>query len=449
MALAATIEWEVRTTATASNANGGGYKPGASGTDFSQQNAAQYNLTGVTTAAADAILLSASAAADMVGNIANITGGTNFTVGRYEIISVVAGVSITVDRTCTSAAGALGVVNIGGALSLGSSDDAVFEAFVAGNKVHIQSGSYTIGGNVSVANDATAVSPVNIVGYNSARDDSPLGASRPTLAFGANTAVFAGNYYNFGHIIFTTTAAAGLSIGVGAIVRHCKVTNSSGSVGRSAIDCTEAGTRVLFNELSSTAGNAVDAGGGAGNGTHIIGNYIHDSTAGIITGTAEFATIAFNIIDTCTTGIQINSGVIGIIIINNTLYNGTTGISLPATTGTRSTVLNNIISTFTTGASANALTDSNYFDYNNFHNNGTARTNVTAGAGDIALDPSFTNAASGDFTVGANMKAVAFPGIFSGALTTGYLDIGAVQRVEPTGGSGGGIRLAGHGGLAA
>ena len=447
MALASAIVWEIRTTATASNANGGGFKTGASGTDFSQQDAAQYNLTGVTTAAADAILLSASAAADMVGNIANITSGTNFTVGRYEIISVVVGTSITLDRTCTTAAGSAGVVNIGGALSLGSSDDAVFEAMVAGNIAYVKAGTYTIGGNVAVAADATAQSPIDIIGYNATRGDNPTGASRPTLAFGANTATFAGNYYNFAHLIFTTTASLGLALGVGAIARNCKVTNSSGTAGRSAIDATEMGVRVLNCELISTNGEALAFGGASANGSIAHGNYIHDSATGIVTGAADFVTMTFNIVDTCTTAITISSGGIGMVLLNNTLYSGTTGINLLATTATRVTALNNIISSFTTGASAAALTDSNFFDYNNFHNNTTARTNVTAGANDIALDPAFVDAPNGNFAVGTNMKAVAFPGAFPGALSTGYLDIGAVQRVEPAGGSGGGLRIVSPGGL--
>jgi hypothetical protein len=43
-----------------------------------------------------------------------------------------------------------------------------------------------------------------------------------------------------------------------------------------------------------------------------------------------------------------------------------------------------------------------------------------------------------NFAVGTNMKALASPGAFPGDLTTGYLDIGAVQRVEPTSGTGSG-----------
>lgn len=37
-----------------------------------------------------------------------------------------------------------------------------------------------------------------------------------------------------------------------------------------------------------------------------------------------------------------------------------------------------------------------------------------------------------NFAVGANMKAAGFPGAFQGGYSTGYIDIGAVQRIEPT-----------------
>lgn len=43
-----------------------------------------------------------------------------------------------------------------------------------------------------------------------------------------------------------------------------------------------------------------------------------------------------------------------------------------------------------------------------------------------------------DLSVGTNMKAAAFPGVFPGSSSTSYLDIGAVQRQEPAGGGSGG-----------
>lgn len=44
-----------------------------------------------------------------------------------------------------------------------------------------------------------------------------------------------------------------------------------------------------------------------------------------------------------------------------------------------------------------------------------------------------------DFSIGTNLKALGYPGLFPGGLTTGYMDIGAVQRQE-AGSSGGMIQ---------
>lgn len=121
MGLSANTHWDVR-PATGSDNNGGGFVQGATGTDYSQQASPQYALTGIASAGAGNVVLSAAAAADMVGNIAKVISGTNFTTGFFEILSVVAGVSITFSTNkagtaiCTGA-GASGVINIGGSLA--------------------------------------------------------------------------------------------------------------------------------------------------------------------------------------------------------------------------------------------------------------------------------------------------------------------------------------------
>ena len=80
-----------------------------------------------------------------------------------------------------------------------------------------------------------------------------------------------------------------------------------------------------------------------------------------------------------------------------------------------------------------------FCDYNAFYSNtsGTMQ-NKTAGAHDVTSDPTFTAAGSADFSVGTNMKAVGYPSLITKSGTTTYIDIGAAQRVEPTGGGGGG-----------
>lgn len=102
MALNATTVWEVRSGG--SDSNGGGFDSsiGGGGIDYSQQNSAQYALTSCTSSGAGAVVLNASAATAMLGNVCQIISGTNFTAGFYTIIAVSAGVSFTTDRNCTT-----------------------------------------------------------------------------------------------------------------------------------------------------------------------------------------------------------------------------------------------------------------------------------------------------------------------------------------------------------
>ena len=442
MAIAATIEWEVRTTATANNANGGGFKPGASGTDYSQQDAAQYNLTGVTTAAADAILLDANAAAAMVGNIAHIVSGTNFTVGWYEIISVVVGTSITLDRTCTTAAGAAGVVNIGGALSLGhSTDDSLFESLEPGNIVHIKVGSYSPT-SISMAKVGTSSLPITLRGYNAARNDAPTGANRPTLAFGANTSSFA-NYVNQENIEFTTTTFSGTEVRSDARAVNCKSTNSSVTAGRPGFYVVNGS--LIGCEAVSTNGNAVNV---AASNSRISYCYIHDSSTGIALNTTSVNSISKTIIETISaTGISIGSGATDHTVSDVTMYGAATpagssiGINLAATTGINHHFENIIISGFVDPIISAAVVGSNSYRYINIHNCTNAVTNVTLDEGSATDDPGFVDAPNGNFAVGTNMKATGGPATFPGGLTANYLDRGAVQRIEPTGGSSGGARI--------
>ena len=505
MALDPAIVWEVRSTATAANANGGGFKTGASGTDFSQQDAAQYSLTSVSTAAADAIMLHASAAADMVGNIAYVSAGTNFTVGRYEIISVVAGVSITVDRNCTTGIGSGGVVAIGGALSLGSSDDAVFEALVAGNKMWVKNATYVLGGTVSMSNSGTAQKPIVIEGYATTRGDLPTGSTRPIFDCGAPTFT-CGNDIEWKNIQFKGTGFSVLTLGNRDKLINFKLTNNSTSADR--VGLTGGNNLFCFaSELICYRGIAITTAAG----NYIIDScYIHDSKTGLAhTGAGQPGTFTNNIFKNFTT-FAMNftaSGTESLNIFRNTFHgcnvtgtaiNFAAGIQLPR-------VYNNTISNFATGI-AHAGTQTSQFDnYNNMFNNTTNVSGWVQGANNIALDPAFavsdvlgttattsgsvitdsskdftalgvtagrdfiyivsgtgitvgiygitavgtttltldiapgTNATAdkvyqivngANFAVGTNLKATGYPGLFPGGYTTGYPDIGAVQRQE-------------------
>jgi hypothetical protein len=82
---------------------------------------------------------------------------------------------------------------------------------------------------------------------------------------------------------------------------------------------------------------------------------------------------------------------------------------------------------------------------------GTGKSNLNIGAV-TGSGSFFTDAPNQDFSLNntAGAGAVARAAGFPGALAvggTGYLDIGALQHADPAGG-GGGLRLAGRGGLA-
>lgn len=397
MALSSTIIWEFWDNATASMVNGGGFKTGATGTDFSQQAAAQYNLTGVTTAAADAIMLTASAAADMVGNTCRVVSGTNFTTGWYEIVSVVVGVSITVDRNCTSAAGAAGVVNIGGALSLNSTlDDDFFESIVAGNTVYFKQGTFTVGETMAiVATSATAITPINIIGYNSTRGDNPRGSTRPTIAAGANQLQW-GQFMNVSHIIFTSTAASGCDFARGNNVVACKSTNTSTTAGRFAFRA--AGVDVSFYDCEAISQNGIGIGFVANLRCKAIGCYIHDCETGLNSSNAGQDVIDCIFEGNRTAAITSTSSTGGWTIKNNTIYGREgkvgIGINLNIDPSPAYKIIGNIIYGLTTGALALTTEQkSNFLKYNCFNNNTTNATNITLDATDITTAPAFANVA--------------------------------------------------------
>lgn len=121
MAVNATAIWRVRPSG--SNTNGGGYDPGIAspGTDYSQQNAAQVTFNGTTitasngAAGATITLAGYTVATTDVANAVCITGGTNFTTGFYFITSVNTGSNTwTLDRNCTTGAGAAMTGKMGG-----------------------------------------------------------------------------------------------------------------------------------------------------------------------------------------------------------------------------------------------------------------------------------------------------------------------------------------------
>lgn len=140
-------------------------------------------------------------------------------------------------------------------------------------------------------------------------------------------------------------------------------------------------------------------------------------------------------------------------VTDSTIHgNGADGIDISgAASASQGIVIasNNITGNTGYGIKALAVADALrvFIDYNNFGTGSTANTsgnmqNLTAGAHDLTVDPGYTSAATGNFTITSTSNVVAkgFPdssrtiGANTGG-TASYVDIGASQAQEAAGGT--------------
>lgn len=409
--------FEIRQTATPAMANGGGFNPdglGSGGQDFSQQDAAQYNLTLVTTAGADAVLLSASAATVMIGNIAHIVSGTNFIVGWYEITAVTVGVSITLDRNCTTAAGATGVVNIGGALSLNSTiDDEWGETLAAGNKVWVRYNATNIllAESITLTTAAgTAALVITFEGYTTTRGDLGTAvltsSNTPTIACGTSFTFTTPTFTNIKFINFTGASTSVLTAGSNNKVIGCKSVQISATATRTAIAMGSNGS-IIRCEAISYRGYAIGTTSGS---IGCLYNYCHDSDIGIrSTSVASFQCIGNIVAANVTAAIAFTAATTDLRILKNTLYGqpGAGGIGLSLATGITNVVLmNNILMEFTRGVVHADVTTSYIDDFNCYRDNDLSNTNWDVGPNTTTNDPLFTDVGLISFSDGTTSGSV-------------------------------------------
>ena len=260
----------------------------------------------------------------------------------------------------------------------------------AGDAYYFEEGTYTLTSAIAVALDGTAVAPISIVGVVSGTTAEPptsadfaTGDNRPLIAAAAFSFIF-DDYWILRNMRLATTTVNGLRIDTGGIMENCKSVNTSLTLNRPALRSGGLGSFVN-NEGISTNGIALNIITPTFRGH---GNYLHDSLVGISAAGRTVSTST--IISSCVTAY---SGVSNddLSLLNNTLYNGTAGIT--ATDSARNLFLNNNISNFTTGASWTTEQKSNWFDYNNWFNNTADVSNVTKGDNATALDPEFADVA--------------------------------------------------------
>lgn len=447
MALADRTVWEVRPT-NGADTNGGGFVPGLAspGTDYSQQNAAQYALTGVTSAGAGAVMLTASAAADMKDNIVNVISGTNFTAGSYQILSVVVGVSITVDRNCTTGAGSIGVVNIGGAKQTIGAMHTIQTATnqnAAGQTVWVKAeATITVGAGITYAPSggiSTYISQLN--GYTTTRGDGGKVTIQATAGSAYQMFIPNGNGLLVRNFIFdgnsrTTITGVQSGIGNGGLqMEDCQ-----------AINCTSIGFNIQGKYCTLVRCKATACATGfttnSGNGSNAFIDCIAyaNTTIGFSAAVGFFLhCIAANntggTTDGFGTAIAGNSGFAA--FIGCVAYgNGRDGFRIGSSI-TTALLLQNCIGYSNTGKDIQAVTNtppvySYTIEYSAF---GTTAL-LTLGTGCQTLTGSpFTNGGSNDFSLnttagaGALCRALGFPGVLP-AGGTGYQDMGALQHQD-------------------
>ena len=408
MAIHADTIWEFQSSG--SNDNGGGFydrDPGTS-VDYTQQTSAELTLTDLATDGGGTGLSSVTGGftAAMVGNIIYIKSGTGFTPGWYEITAFTDTNNVTIDRSAGSSATA-GTGSVGGARAVPT--DTFLEGLVAGNIVYFKKdGTYTFTENIDMAKDGTAAAIIILEGYNTARGDLPTDTDMPLFAQGAYY-FRTGDYVHQKYFRFTTTYFGGVWGGSNDKIIGCSVVNESSSGSARGIRYTANYSEVIDCEVSlSVSTGSGNFGIELGNLNYVSNCYIHDVTGKGVSMSGN-GLVLNSIIDTCGIGVSAVSN--NQDVINCTIYNCTTGIE---TSGTKraSSFYNNDINSCTTGISSSSTERSIYIDYNNYHNNGTDVVNVIKGGHATATDPSYTDAANGDFsnTLSANASPkTAFP----------------------------------------
>jgi hypothetical protein len=443
MAISNATVWEVRNGGS-DTACSGGFVAGASGTDYSQQAAAQYNNTDLAStsgATNPSVVTSAShsfVAAD-VGNIIRVTAGTNWTAGFYQIVSVSGGAA-TLDRNVgTAATLSAGSYCVGGAFATPGQGGA---AMIASNTLYIKYSvtAYTCSATSNVAGGRVTNSGGGfVIGYDMTRTLDNTDANMPTLQPSANSVT-----------VLTNTN------GSGGTVRNLKVANPSAFT--SCTGFNYSASTVLIERCTA---DSLTIGFSSSTTASDVHNCLASNcTTGFQVGIA-YGCVALS----CATGFSTSGGGVCVdclaingagtgfasstntlsVYINCTAYGrtGATGYGFGSSAYDR---LINCVSYGNSQFGYNVTTSTTGKLINCAGGNNTAgntasgwRSDQLTGFITLTADP-FTSAAGNDFSPnntaggGALLRAAGWPATFPGLSTTSRLDVGAVQH-QDSGGS--------------
>lgn len=414
--------------------------------DYSVQNSAQFTYTDLSSTG---VGLTASSAGNpfgkqQVGNMLVVTGGTNFTQGRYILASVAAGVG-TFQGAANLHTGAGTDSDGTGGLGGGLISPALVAAnLISGHTFFIKSGTYSItSASTNVANGcfAGADKVYFAIGYNTVRTAANTGTAPIWQVNVASATILTGSYGTWLNVVFdgnTQTSARWYS-SAGCLFVGCTAKNftlvSSGT-GATCVSCLFTGNSVCAPQTALCVFCEATA-----------------NTATPFTGHSLFC-LSYDNTGASTDGFSLpnNSMTLGCSAVGN----GRAGYLLA---GHAQIVMNahaeaNTGPGFRNGAAGNIpmlIRDGSY--------NNSARSDFTPGPARWGIDlaaitlsgSAFTNVAGDDYSLnatasaGAALRSAAYVSYLTGpsqtfpaGLTASKEDVGAARHADPAATGGGG-----------
>lgn len=323
---------------------------------------------------------------------------------------------------------------------------------VNGDQINLKSGGThqtpVAGLGLTTYGTPAAAAPLILRGYTAAAGDGGRASviNTPNSSFWNGTASYLW-HIDLDIVLAATDSNYGLQLGNAVVVLRYSVTGLSRYMVNGGTGSVVAGCYV-----SGSAAGAYDTIIALSSGGRIIGNYVKSAYNTTMAISGYGAIIAYNVVH------KLNAAGHGIsarsasAIINNTVYNASAGTGNGiqiATDNLEIPIIGNVVEGFS-GVGGCGITNLTTSVLALVANNAVFNCTTPYGVnlshgiyeGNLTLASSpFVNPAGDDFRVSDALKALGWPASFLGASSPNYLDIGAVQRVEPAGGGGGAVRI--------
>jgi hypothetical protein len=273
----------------------------------------------------------------------------------------------------------------------------------AGDFYYVMEGTYTHASNISCSLGVYN-NRLFLVGVKSGTTAEPptasdfaTGTARPYFTATGYNVTF-GAYWKMFNIRIQNDISASCYIGEGSVLRNSSVISVGESNFYHAVQLTGPNTIIIDCHLEAL-GQAVRSDDNTTDYCMFIASYFKGEKGIVAGGMIDYQIVMNCIFDSITlAAIDVAWGN-GLRAIGNTFYACGTGIA--GTTAHSLVIMNNIFSDCTDGMKFTSTLSQQVVDYNNYYNNGTDVTGIVKGTNALAVNPQFTDAAGGDFSLNA------------------------------------------------